>query len=84
MRSTHHPAHIEFRKQLGPRILLSGPLLPDAGGEPVGSLIVVAADSLAAAEEVASSDPLCIHGVNEVVSIQSFKPMLCNPPLEAD
>ena len=82
MRGAHHPSHVEFRKNLGHRILLSGPLLPDSGGDPVGSLIVVAAESVSAANELAGSDPLCIHGVNEIVSVQPFKPMVCNPPID--
>ncbi len=80
MRGDYHPAHVEFRKNLGLRVLLSGPLLPESGDNPVGSLIVVAADSVAAANDLAASDPLCVHGVSEVVSVQPFKPMVCNPP----
>lgn len=80
MRGAHHPAHVEFRKNLGSRILLSGPLLPESGGEPVGSLFIVAADSVAAANDLAANDPLRVHGVIEVVSVQPFRPMVCNPP----
>ena len=55
-------------------------MLADSGGDPVGSLIVVAAENIAAANELAAADPLCVGGVNEVVSVQPFKPMVFNPP----
>ncbi len=81
LRSVHHPAHIKFRKDLGKRLLLSGPLLSTEGGDPIGSLLIVYAESVADATKLAGEDPLCLHGVYELLSVSSFKPMSINPVL---
>ncbi|WP_086386374.1 YciI family protein [Caballeronia sordidicola] len=76
----YHAAHREFRKSLGSRVLLAGPLLAADGGTPVGSLFIVAADNLEAASEIASEDPLCKHEIFDVVSVAPFKAMTFNAP----
>ena len=77
LRSAHQAAHVEFRKGFGNR-----PLLSAEGGDPAGSLFVFAADGPAEAADLANRDPLCLHGVYELVSVAPFKPMAFNPPVE--
>lgn len=81
-RKEHHPAHIQFRKGLGRDVLLSGPLLADAGDRPVGSMIILAAPDLATATAIANRDPLVSNGVFVLESITPFRLMALNPPAE--
>lgn len=64
LRQRHRPAHLEGLEPLAAagRIRHAGPLL-DAGGAPVGSLILFEADSLAEAQAIAARDPYVVEGV---------------------
>jgi len=66
LRKEHRPSHLEGLEALeaGGKIRHAGPLLDDAGN-PVGSLILFEAESLAAARAVAARDPYVCKGVFE-------------------
>jgi len=66
LRAQHRPAHLKKLEPLDAqgRIRFAGPLL-DAVGQPVGSVIVFEAESLAAARALAASDPYIAEGVFE-------------------
>lgn len=80
LRDEHHPRHIEFRKGLGTRVLVTGPFLAEDADRPVGSLMIVEAVDLASARETANADPLVVVGVFEIVSVSPFRLMAINPP----
>ncbi len=56
-----HLAHISILDEAG-RIRFAGPLI-DAQQNPCGSLIVLEAESLEAAREIAESDPYQVEGI---------------------
>jgi hypothetical protein len=64
LRPLHRPAHLERLEPLSRagRIRHAGPLL-DEVGQPVGSVVVFEAESLAAARAFADGDPYVVHGV---------------------
>ncbi len=64
LRVLHRPAHLEGLEGLeaAGQIRHAGPLL-DAGGAPVGSLIVFEAASLDEARAVAARDPYVVEGI---------------------
>ena len=66
LRKLHREAHLQNLQPLAvaDRIAYAGPLL-DAADQPVGSVIVFEADSLAAARGFAQRDPYVVHGVFE-------------------
>ena len=66
LRKQHRPAHLAGLEPLDAegRIRHAGPLL-DAGGQPVGSLILFEAESLDAARALAARDPYVVEGVFE-------------------
>lgn len=66
-----HLAHISVLDEAG-RIRFAGPLI-DADQNPCGSLIVLEAESLAAAREVAENDPYLLEGVFESVEVFETK-----------
>jgi uncharacterized protein YciI len=78
-RETHRAAHIGYRKQLGPRLALAGPLLDD-DGKPCGSVVIVEAESRAEAERWASADPYVVQGVLKLVSLRGYRIAAMNPP----
>lgn len=71
--------HIGYRKGLGPRLALAGPLL-DADGRPTGSLVIVEADDEAAAQALAQADPYIAAGVLELVSVRRYRIAAMVPP----
>jgi uncharacterized protein YciI len=73
------PRHIAYRKALGDRIALAGPLLDDAG-HAIGSIIVLEAADRTQAKRDASGDPFIALGVFELVSIRPFRIAAIAPP----
>ena len=66
LRKLHRPAHLASWESLEAeqRIRHAGPLL-DAGGEPIGSVILFEAPSLEAARDLAARDPYVVEGIFE-------------------
>lgn len=71
-----HRAHYEA---LGDDLLLAGPFL-DAAGEPIGSMIVMRAESQDAAQEFAGKDPYWVEGVFESLSVSRWDWFMKRPP----
>jgi hypothetical protein len=66
LRKLHRDAHLRNLEPLAAadRVAYAGPLL-DAVDQPVGSVVVFEAESLAAARSFAQRDPYVVHGVFE-------------------
>jgi hypothetical protein len=79
IRQQHREAHIAYRKGLGDRLLLAGPLLSEEG-KPVGSLVLLEAGSLADAKAIAHSDPYAATGLFDKVLVHGYKIMANNIP----
>lgn len=79
-RATDQPTHIAYRKGLGSRIVLAGPLLDEEGARAIGSLIVLEAADLPEARRVAIEDPHAKAGNFDLVSVTPFRVMAVNPP----
>lgn len=64
LRAQHRPAHLARWEPLDAagRVVHGGPLLDEAG-EPVGSLLVFDAPSLAEARAFAAGDPYVVEGI---------------------
>ncbi|MBM4124686.1 MAG: hypothetical protein FJ246_07010 [Nitrospira sp.] len=77
-RKVHRPAHLARMEALDAQggVVLAGPLT-----DKTGSLIVIEADSLEAAEAFANEDPYTLHGVFERVEVHPFMQVF---PKEAD
>ena len=73
-RLAHRPAHLEHMARLDAsgRIRYGGPLLNEKG-EMSGSLIIIEADDLEAAQRTFGEDPYIIHGVFEEYDIIETK-----------
>ncbi len=68
-RKIYRPAHLAKLEPLNAqgRVILAGPLT-----DKTGSLIVIEADSLAEAEQLAKEDPYTVHGVFERIEVHPF------------
>jgi uncharacterized protein YciI len=65
------PVHLDYLKA-STGLKLAGALLGD-DGNPVGSLLIVEADDLAAAQAQADNDPFTLAGVFESVEVRAWR-----------
>tara|TARA_R110002020_G_scaffold156117_10_gene337718 strand:+ start:322 stop:615 length:294 start_codon:yes stop_codon:yes gene_type:complete len=79
-RLAERPAHVEHLKALDAQGILkmAGPLLGD-DEKPIGSLVVIAADSKDEAEAIAARDPYAVAGLFESVEVRGFNWVFKNP-----
>ena len=73
LRLANREAHLGFLKESAPTVRLGGPFLSEDGSRMVGSMLVIEAENLAAAQEWASRDPYARAGVFERVDIRPWK-----------
>ena len=76
VRAENRPAHLDYLNRHLDRILVAGPLLDGAGAAPVGSLLIMEFDDLAAAEAFAAGDPYARAGLFESVTIKPWRKVL--------
>ena len=69
IRMGKRPEHVAYLKSLGDTLKLAGPFTEADGETMNGSLIVIEAESLAAAEAFAREDPYTLNGVFERVEV---------------
>lgn len=72
LRMATRAAHLHYIENAPVKIVLAGPLLDDAGGMR-GSLFVVEADTLDAAQRFSAADPYRKAGLFERVEIHGFR-----------
>ena len=70
-------AHLAYMKSLGDKVKLGGPYL-GAADQMTGSMIIVEADSLAAAHAISENDPYRQAGLFEHVDITPWRLTLRN------
>jgi uncharacterized protein YciI len=71
LRMANRQAHIDYVRGSG-LVKIGGPLL-DAAGEMTGSMLLIEAEDLAAAEAFAAADPYAKAGLFERVELRPFK-----------
>ena len=78
VRMETRPAHLAFLDSLGGALKAAGPFVDDEG-KPTGSLVIIEAESRAAAEAIAANDPYAKAGLFASVDIRAWKWTLKNP-----
>ena len=73
LRAQNRDKHLAYLDSLGEQMKSAGPFMNEEGSEPRGSLVIVEADSLSAAREIAANDPYALAGVFEFVDIRPWK-----------
>lgn len=71
-RLDNRPAHLDYLGQGG--VVFAGPFIE--AGQPVGSLVVIEAESLAAAEAWAAGDPYALAGLFAGVEIREWRKVI--------
>ncbi|HXG78852.1 MAG TPA: YciI-like protein [Methyloceanibacter sp.] len=71
-RMAHRPEHVAYLKSLGDKLAFAGPFLKEDGKTMCGSLVVIEADSIDAAQEIAAGDPFAKIGLFEKVEIRPW------------
>lgn len=77
VRLSTRPDHLKFLENLGSALVFAGPFL-DEENSPNGSMVVIEADDLAAAESIAAQDPYVKAGLFGNVEIRGWKWALNN------
>jgi hypothetical protein len=80
LRQLHRAEHTNFRRSLGTKRVLSGPLMADDCTTPIGSLLILEAESLDAARDLAQSDPFVTLGALDLVELVPMEVRIVNPP----
>ncbi len=78
VRLDNRPAHLTWLESLGADTKAAGPFL-GADGKPSGSLVIIAADDLAAAQTLSANDPYAIAGLFASVDIRPWNWVIKNP-----
>ena len=73
LRLANRPDHLAYLESLGARLRCAGALLGSEGGDPLGSLLIVEADTLADAQAIADDDPFAKTGVFESVEVRPWR-----------
>ena len=73
LRMDNRPAHVDYLNGLNAtgKLVLAGPTLDD-DNKPSGSIVIVEADSLEAAQALAADDPYAKAGLFETVEIRGW------------
>jgi uncharacterized protein len=75
LRLQQRPAHLDYVRALGARLLLAGPTL-DADGNPNGSLLIIDCESITQAQSWAAGDPYAKAGLFANASVTPFRKSL--------
>lgn len=78
LRMDTRSTHLEYLDGLGDALTLAGPFL-DAEGKPNGSLVVVEAESLEQAKEIAENDPYAKAGLFASSDVRPWNWVIKNP-----
>jgi uncharacterized protein YciI len=74
VRLEHRPAHLAYLADHAGTVKLAGPFLTAAeGGDPKGSMLIVEAADLAAAEAFAAGDPFAVAGLFESSKVEPWR-----------
>jgi uncharacterized protein YciI len=77
LRMANREAHLAYMKSLGDQVKLGGPYL-DGQDQMAGSLIIVEADTIEAAQAISANDPYRLAGLFETVEITPFRATMKN------
>lgn len=79
LRTRTRSDHLDFIAASNGKVKAAGPLLTDDGSAPIGSLLIVEADSLGEAQGWAALDPYARAGLFASVEIHPFSWVINNP-----
>lgn len=72
LRKATRQRHLDWIASLSPRVKIGGPMLAEDGATPVGSVLVVEAETLAEAKSLFAQDPYEAAGLFAETSVRPF------------
>ena len=72
LRKATRQTHLDWLASLSPRAKIGGPMLTEDGATPLGSMLVIEADSLEAAKAEYARDPYNAAGLWQTTSVRPF------------
>lgn len=72
LRKATREAHLAWIASLNPRVKIGGPMLSDDGAMPLGSMLVVEAETLADAKTLFAQDPYALADLWESTSVRPY------------
>lgn len=72
LRKATRQRHLDWIASLSPRVKIGGPMLAEDGATPVGSMLVVEAETLAEAKSLFAQDPYEAAGLFAETSVRPF------------
>ncbi|MCB8873905.1 YciI family protein [Acidisoma silvae] len=72
LRAATRDTHLAYLDGFVSQLVIAGPLL-NAEGKSIGSLIVIEAESQAAAEAIAAQDPYAAAGLFQIVTVTPYR-----------
>ncbi|MCF6303164.1 MAG: YciI family protein [Devosiaceae bacterium] len=78
LRLQTRPDHLAYWKEKGGVFLAGGPFL-NQSEQPIGSMIIIEAESLEQAKKWAAADPYMVAGVFETLSVKRWNWIFGNP-----
>ncbi len=79
VRAEIRPAHLKYVDASGEMMKLGGPLLSEDGAGMVGSMLIIEAATLSAAQDWAAGDPYAKAGLFQTVHINPWKWVIKGP-----
>lgn len=79
VRQANRPDHLDYLTSLGSTVKAAGPFMSEDGERPVGSLVIVEAESEGAARAIADADPYAKAGLFERVDVRRWNWIFKNP-----
>lgn len=72
LRKATRQSHLDWIASLSPRVKIGGPMLADDGATPVGSMLVVEAETLDDARRLFAQDPYDKAGLWQSTSVRPY------------
>ena len=73
LRMSTREVHLNYLRGVGDALLVAGPILSDDGETPIGSVLIVEAESLEAAKAFAAGDPYAEAGLFESSTVVPWR-----------
>lgn len=72
IRKATRQSHLDWIASLNPIVKIGGPMLADDGATPVGSMLVIEAETLDAARAIYAKDPYALAGLWASTAVRPF------------
>lgn len=80
IRMANRPAHLDWLRAHGDMVLMAGPLLGEDGNSPIGSVLIIEAETLEAVQAWQATDPYAAAGLFRETSARPMKWVLGKGP----